>query len=377
MNRNHRSFAALLAACALSVLAACGGGGGSSSAPSAPSTPPVSPTNTVTVNTLSTSAAAVGDTLTLTWSNTNNVACVGAGLLQGVTAPSGTIQIPLTTVESTSYNVTCGGVISNTVQLDILPQYTVITDPVFEAALVQAGIDDVIDGQVKTSSILAVTKLAILSGTGYPQASDVKVATTGNAMITDLTGLSNFRNLSYLRLEGQGFTSIDVSKFATLALLSVYQAPITSIDLSHNPQLSTLGISETSLTSVDVSKLISLQEIDAQNAGPVPHVISTGANVQGLTVLDVSKNIMLQRLYASYNRLTAEDLTPNEAITDLWVDNNLMTSLKIGANVSHLYTFGNPGLVTLYTQSTQLSNATCTAANHCEIDPTTTIVQGQ
>jgi predicted small lipoprotein YifL len=339
MNHTFRNLSSLLAVLALSSLAACGGGGGGGDAPSQP---PTQPTNTATVSVQATSNVAVGDSITVTWNNSNNVACTGNGLLAGISTASGTTQVAVSAEGEQSYSVTCGGTTSNEVAITALPTWTLISDPVFEQLLISAGLDDTLDGRVKTSTILGVTKLAILARDGYTQSADTVMIPTGTAQITNVTGLENFRNLSYLRIEGQAFSTIDVSKLTQLTMLSVWQDPITTLDVTALKQLKILGISETGLTSIDLSQNAELTELDAQNAGTLPYVLPNGADVQGLTSLDVSHNPKLTLLVASYNRLTTLDLTHNKLLQRAALDHNLLTSVDATGVNATIDTSSNP-----------------------------------
>lgn len=151
-----------------------------------------------TVSVQASSNIVVGQQLSVTWSNTSGVSCTGAGLLAGITGATGTTTVSPTAVGSASYSVTCGTATSNEVDLTVLPAMTAIPDPVFQQALTTLGMT-VSNGQVPTSQLLAITKLAILSGQGYITAPGVTTVATGNGRIADATGLENFRNLTYTK----------------------------------------------------------------------------------------------------------------------------------------------------------------------------------
>ena len=67
-----------------------------------------------------------------------------------------------------------------------LYQQTFIPDDNFEQALIDLGLDDIIDDYVYTSSIDTITQLHLL-----------------NQNIADLTGIENFFQLTYLNLLNQ------------------------------------------------------------------------------------------------------------------------------------------------------------------------------
>ncbi len=392
----------------VAALLGCGGGS-SSSAPAVP--------NSVTIGQLGGTYGAVGQSVTVNWSNTQNVACSGSGALTGALAASGSQTVTLTTEGITTFTVTCGYASKSTTN-QTLPQYTAVADPVFEQALVTMGVDDVVDGKVSTAAILKVTKMAILGGQGYQTAAGVQTAATGNAFITSTTGLENFRNLTYLRFEQQKVAAIDLSALSELTYISLWQLPITSLDLSHNTALKTVGLSETALTSVDLSALPSLTDLEIQAnealVGAV-YTVANGTTVVGFSSLDVTHNPKLTTILAfgnhvtsldlsnnplltnagfAYNRLISVNVTGDRALDALAVDHNQLTSLDIASTSigqisgpQSLNAKGNAGLTSVVVtnaaqMTTWCSNAVTAIANNsgaygvCAIDSTTTFVSG-
>jgi hypothetical protein len=392
----------------VAALLGCGGGS-SSSAPAVP--------NSVTIGQLGGSYGAVGQSVTVNWSNTQDVACTGSGALSGSLAASGSQAVTLTTEGTTTFTVACGAA-SQSVSIQTLPQYTTINDPVFEQALVSIGADDVVDGKVLTANILKVTQLAILGGAGYQTAAGVQTAATGSAYITDATGLENFKNLTYLRFEQQKVTSMPLASLTELTYISLWQEPITTLDLSHNTALVTVGLSETALSTVDLSALASLTDLEIQaneaELGAV-YTVANGTTVVGFSSLDVTHNPKLTTILAFGNHVTSLDLSKNTALTNagfaynklttltvaglatldaLDVDHNQLTSLNIAGTTigqlsgpQSLNANGNAGLTSITVTSaaqmtTWCSNAVTAIANNsdaygvCAIDSTTTFVSG-
>lgn len=414
-----RAWAAAHAGFIVLFLSACSGGGGSTPPP-----PPPPPPNVVTagIQTGATDIYVAGEQITLAWNNTAQATCTGTGLLSGSLAATGTKQVAVPEGES-SFSVTCAGVSSPTTQLNALPARTVIKDAVFEQALIDMKVDDVIDGSVDTTKVLAVTKMGILEGGGYDMGPGILRANTGTRYVADATGLENFRHLDYLRFEGQHLTSIDLSKAAALTFVSLWKEPITTLDVSHNPKLQTLGVSETALSTVDLSALPALVELDAQvldpeEGGPtVPYVTSNGTTVVGFTHFDFSHNPNLTALLAEGNRLTSVDISHNSklesavfqynhltsitvgqvpALRALAVGNNALTSLDLsGTAIANpptgqqgLVTTNNPGLTQVQVKDGAAFTSWCTTAHNawqnndgsygdCEVDATTTFVTKQ
>lgn len=297
----------LLLAPLFAILAACGGGGGSDS-----STPePVVTTPTVRL-TAAKSVVVQGDDVVLSWSSTGADSCRAVGVWSGELPKSG--QVTLKADQTADYAVSCGTA-HDGVTVEVLPSSTPIPDAAFEGYLVEAGVDDVIDGQVSTKAALAATTISITSERG----------------ITSLSGIENFRNLTKLQLEQQsGLAHVDPTKLTKLTWLNVWRCPITTIDVSQNVLLTQLGLSEVELTTVDVSKLVNVVELALQNSSDDP--TSPYGVTKGLTSLDVSKNVKLQRLYVEQNRLTSLDTSANQELREAWFAKNHFTRLDFSKN---------------------------------------------
>jgi hypothetical protein len=320
------------------MLAACGGGGGSSPAtvtPPAVVTPPA-PVASIAV-TLSTPTGAVGSPYTVTWVGANVSGCTASGAWAGSLTVSGSQSVTPTTEGANSYTVTCGTSTATAV-LQTLPQFTAIPDAAFEAALIGAGMDDILDGKVSTAKALTITKLAI-SNEGYlppgfydavgKQVPLTAVFGTGvTPKIKSIVGIEAFANLNQLQIENQQVSTVDLSKLVNLKTLSLWQEPITTIDLSKNLKLETLGLSETSLKTVDISMLSALIEIDfQQNTVALPYTLLNGTTVYGFTTVDLTKNSNLARIYIEGNDFTAIDLSGNKKLQEFWAAGNKFISL--------------------------------------------------
>ncbi len=104
--------------------------------------------------------------------------------------------------------------------------YTEIPDENFEKALIEAKIDDVIDGLVLTENAKTVKSLTLISKN-----------------IADLTGIEAFIGLTNLNVKGNNLTSIDVSQNSVLASLNVIENSLDRLDISNNKSLTVLEAS--------------------------------------------------------------------------------------------------------------------------------------
>jgi len=349
--KNTKIFRLSVVALLLFEMVGCGGGGGSSATPITVTPPPVvtPPAPTVTIS-ASQKNAAVAQSITLSWSGTNNTNCSASGNWTGQLAVSGSQTVTLSTAGSNTYTITCGTATATTA-VNTLPQYTAIPDANFQAALTSMGVA-VTNGSINTSDALGIDTLIFTTygcATYNPSspsansslASADKFAHCYNTgtPISDMTGLENFVNLMDLEVDHQQFTSVNVSPLVLLTHLSFWAVPLTTIDVSKNVALTTLGISETPLTTVDISKLTALVELDFQNYWNggrlvLPYITSNGVTVNGYSNLDISHNVNLRRVYIMGNNIAALDTTHNAALNELWADSNNLTSVNVSSNTN-------------------------------------------
>jgi hypothetical protein len=163
--------------------------------------------------------------------------------------------------------------------------HTLIPDIKFEQALVELGIDDVIDGRILNTRAEAVTRLQV-----------------EHKGIEDVTGLSAFKNLTWLSLWNNKFTTIDVTKLTKLQTLGLSECPVSTIDLSKNTELIAIEFQH--------------------NRGRANDPTYPFGKTAGFTSLDLSKNTKLQRIYVQMNRLSSLDVSMLPNLTDLWIGNN-------------------------------------------------------
>lgn len=173
--------------------------------------------------------------------------------------------------------------------------YTLIPDPKFEAALIEAKYDDVADGKVLTSKINNVTSLYV-----------------SFKSITDLTGVQDFVKLQYLYCSNNDLTSLDLSKNTALTYLSCDYNKLANLDLSKNTLLSTIICYSNKLSSLDVSKNTALRSLNC--------------HTNNLSTLDISKNTALTSLECSINNLSSLNLKNGK--------NTSLTTLNFNRNYS-------------------------------------------
>lgn len=239
-------------------------------------------------------------------------------------------------------------------------QSTFVPDDHFEQALIDMGLDNLLDDSVATANIDTLSYLHI------PWKD-----------IDDLTGIEDFSSLAFLKVSSNNLSSLDVSQNSQLITLHCDLNELTSLTLGNNTHLKSLFCRANLLTSIDVSGLPALFTLSAENnlitnldvshnpqldylsvQGNLLWNLNVGSNpaLKGLicsetpiTALNLSQNPLLSTLYCSTTQLTELDLSQNPDLLFLNCNNNSglqSLNLKNGNNTS-LLTFdavGNPDL---------------------------------
>ena len=183
-----------------------------------------------------------------------------------------------------------------------------IPDQNFEQALIDFGLDILLDGKVKIENIDTVT---ILSNFG-------STTSLYGRNISDLTGIESFISLKDLDVANNQLLNIDLSQNLQLEVLRCQENQISNLDVSNNNLLSYFDCSSNQISSLDVSNNNLLTDL------------SCGYNQ--ISNLDVSNNIQLERLYISQNQISTLDVSDNNLLTTVWCDGNQLTSLDISGN---------------------------------------------
>ena len=197
--------------------------------------------------------------------------------------------------------------------------YTYIPDLVFEQNLINLGYDINIDGKVLTSSIVGVDSLFLDPIGAVPWTAQ---------QISDLKGIEDFINLTYLNSPWLNLDSLDFSQNPNLKYLSCSGVPwfqqglssLSSINLSQNTDLTHLIFNFCQVNNIDLSQNSNLSYLECpQNQ---------------LNSLDVSQNVSLDTLICSYNQLNSLDVSQNPNLLYLECRNNLISNLDVSQNSS-------------------------------------------
>ncbi len=188
-------------------------------------------------------------------------------------------------------------------------QQTVINDPNFEDALIQLGLDNVLDGQVATKNIEGVTDLDI-----------------SRKNIISLVGLSDFSSLENLNCSYNSLKFIDLPSNHKLKTLNCSNNKIENFyDQNWDSKIESINISNNLITDINTEDYNSLKKIICFN--------------NKITELDLAYNRKLEVLICNNNSLQSIDLRNN--------NNNIITSFN---------SENNPELTCIFVDNTSLDS---------------------
>lgn len=220
-----------------------------------------------------------------------------------------------------------------------IAQTTAIPDSNFEQALIDLGIDNLLDGQISNID-----------------AQNVNTLNLRQKNIADLTGIEAFSNLYELICDGNELTSLDLSQNNFLFTLECSSNQLTSLDLTPNNDFNYLSCGGNQLTSLDLS----------QN----PYLGYIWCSGNQLTYLDVSQCILLETLNIDYNLISNIDLSQNAELQTLSCKENLFNFIDVSLcpNLS-IFDCANNQLANLdVTQNSNLTILECNANQLSNLD---------
>ena len=162
--------------------------------------------------------------------------------------------------------------------------------------------------------------------------------------------IGQFPSLTFLGLDGNSLTNIDLSANTALTDLWLWSNQLTSIDLTANTALTDLGLGNNQLTSIDLTANTALTYLSLGNNQLTSIDLTTntaltdlGLSDNQLTSIDLSANTALEYIILSNNELTSIDLSANTALTEMWLAGNQLVSIDLTANtaLTTLYLYVN------------------------------------
>ena len=227
--------------------------------------------------------------------------------------------------------------------------YVSIPDAHFEAELIEQGIDSdgVINQKILKTDAEKVTRLDLNLSSHFGE-------------ISDLTGIEEFVNITFLSAVGQEIQEIDLSSNTALDTLLLSGNSLEKLDIRKNPNLILLDAQSNELTSIkglsDAKNLKKVNlsfnyfeefSIDNQSieALLISHNLLTSIDIEGalnlknvmltsnqLTELVLQTNLMLETLLLSDNKLSNLHLEYNFHLTHLYISSNSLTGLDVSRN---------------------------------------------
>ena len=152
--------------------------------------------------------------------------------------------------------------------------------------------------------------------------------------------ISIYGVVTYLVVEGQGLTELDVTKNKELRILGCGYNQLADLELRNNALLQELHCVDNKIINLNLSKNPLLRQfigtanqfiiLDFKN-NPLLEKIECIANE--LIYIDISKNTRLRSLMCGYNQLTELDLSKNVMLDFLECSENQLTNLDLKNNV--------------------------------------------
>ncbi|NHF59156.1 DUF5011 domain-containing protein, partial [Flavobacteriaceae bacterium TP-CH-4] len=222
---------------------------------------------------------------------------------------------------------------------------TFVPDDNFEQALIDLGLDDILNDYVTTANIENVGTLDIPAKgiSDLAGIEDFTALVTLNLFRNSLTTLSltENENLRFLTCSSNQLTSIDISQNIALEVLNVNSNQLTDLDVSNNTALIELQANGNQLSTMDLSfnsvlesLWLDANQLSALDIGQNSALVSLSCRQNQLTTIDLDQNTILQTLNISANRLTALDISQNPDLNFLNCNDNELTALDLGQNTA-------------------------------------------
>lgn len=199
-----------------------------------------------------------------------------------------------------------------------------ISDDAFLSALIEAGVDKDLDGQICTCEAefvrtLDVSGKQISDMTGIEKFIylDTLVCSGNQLSFLDLTGNPE---LKYLDCTYNELTNLDVSENSKLLVLDCRVNELNTLEVSNNPALKYFWCGYNYLSAIDVFQNTSLEGLECSFM------------FEQITNLDLTNNTSLDWLYCESNQLTALDVTNQSDLMELEFGGNQLSTLDLTNN---------------------------------------------
>ena len=228
-----------------------------------------------------------------------------------------------------------------------LCQQTFIPDDNFEQALIEIGLDSLIDNLVLTSNIdtveyLKLTNLNISSLEGIQDFSSLKILICDSNNIENLNLNSNIF-LEELNCADNFINSLSIQSCIYLKQLRCWRNQLENLDIYNNTNLIYLGCGYNNLSFLSLDNHIFLKnlgcgsnQLDSLNLSGCPNLLTLYCASNNLTKLDVYNLNSLEYIGCWSNYIDSLDVSQNINLTELRCHNNNLKFLNIknGNNVN-------------------------------------------
>jgi Secretion system C-terminal sorting domain len=193
---------------------------------------------------------------------------------------------------------------------------------------------------VSVSEALNVSKLFIPGQTG--------------SMITDLTGINQFANLTSLSVFGNALTNLQISGLSNLIVIHAANNNLTTVSVDNLSSLENLTIANNHLTSFSVTNTPNLQtlscsgnQLTSVDISNFPNLMTLECNNNLITSLILNNNNSLLNIQATNNKLTTVAFEEAPNLSNLYLKNNLFTTIDAGqlTGLNNFDFSDNPNLI--------------------------------
>lgn len=194
-----------------------------------------------------------------------------------------------------------------------------IPDANFKAKLISSNFDNNGDGEIQVSEVQSATYLDV-----------------SQSNISDMTGIEEFINITYLTCFGNQITTLNLSNLTNLQTLYCNYNQLTTLNISGLTNIQTLNCNSNNLTSLDVSNMTNLNylscntnQISSLNVSGLTSLTYLDCFLNQISLIDVISSVNLTDLNCSYNQITSLNISSLNNLVNLNCAGNQLTSLNI------------------------------------------------
>lgn len=195
------------------------------------------------------------------------------------------------------------------------------------------------DNEIQVSEALNVSKLNIPGQAG--------------SMITDLTGINQFSNLTSLIAFNNALVNLQISGLSNIEVINISNNTLTTLSLNNLSGLKTVSFANNQVSTFSATNVPNLQilscsgnQLSTLDISIFPNLKNLECNNNLLTTLTLNNNNYLLSIVAANNQLSNISLGECPILTSLYINYNLFTSIDAGhlTQLSYFDFSNNPNL---------------------------------